>query len=250
MEKHLVFFDIDGTLVFNKIGISEKNVAALRRLKEDGHLIFINSGRSRYIVPKLLTQAVEFDGFICGSSYVEYHGEVLNRVVVDRDTIETVCRLGLDNGMRVIFEGEDNAYGINGGAFHACVDITADFESYLDKTEEMRVTKITFDRDLSDDIIDRLPMLRVINFGRYSEAVAKGYDKAFGMNLLCEKLGVPRERTVAFGDSVNDIEMLKFAGKGVIMKSAPAMLDEYSVIRTDSDHEGVAEGIERIFFGE
>ena len=55
---------------------------------------------------------------------------------------------------------------------------------------------------------------------------------------------------VAFGDSVNDIEMLKFAGKGVIMHSATAKLDEYAYLRTELDEGGVTEGIEKIFFGE
>ena len=70
------------------------------------------------------------------------------------------------------------------------------------------------------------------------------------MRLLCEKLSVSRENTVAFGDSVNDIEMLAYAGKGVVMHSAPAALDRYATLRADVDFGGVAFGIEKIFFGE
>ena len=75
MEKHLVFFDVDGTLLF-KNSICESDIKALNALKAAGHEIFLNTGRSRSILPKELLKAVKFDGFICGSVYIEYHGKV------------------------------------------------------------------------------------------------------------------------------------------------------------------------------
>lgn len=249
MEKHLLFFDIDGTLLFRG-EICEQDVSALRRLRAHGHEIFINSGRSRSVLPKNLLDTIEFDGFICGSTYVEYHGEVLHRVLVDDDTIRAVCRYAKQNGVRMLLEGETDAYGIYGGAFHACVDITDTLDAYLEEPSHMRVTKITFDRDLPPEIAETFSGVRVINFGGYSEAIVRGYDKAFGMRLLSEKLGVPRERTVAFGDSVNDTEMIAYAGRSVIMRSTPASLDKYATLRAESDFGGVAFGINKLFFGE
>ena len=114
----------------------------------------------------------------------------------------------------------------------------------------MHVTKMTSEWDIPKRVAMRFPKVRCINFGGYGEQITSGYDKAFGMKLLCDKLGVKYENTAAFGDSVNDVEMLKFAGKSVIMKSAPAALDEYAILRTSLDDGGVAEGIEKIFFGE
>ena len=109
----------------------------------------------------------------------------------------------------------------------------------------MLVTKATADRDIPRRVATRFPGIRCINFGGYSEQIVSGYDKAFGMKLLCEKSGVPQARTAAFGDSVNDIEMLKFAAKRVIMPEATAALDEYADLRAT-----VADGIAKIFFGE
>ena len=249
MEPCLVFLDVDGTLLFRG-EICGKDVEALRRLGAAGHKIFINSGRSRAVLPKQLLDAVEFDGFVCGSTYVEYHGEVLHRVLVDDATVRAVCRYAKENGVRMLLEGETHAYGVYGGAFHACVDITDRLDTYLEEPSRMRVTKITFDRDLPPAVAETFSGIRVINFGGYSEAIVRGYDKAFGMRFLGEKLGIPRENTVAFGDSVNDTEMLAYAGKSVIMHSAPASLDRYATLRADADFGGVALGIEKIFFGE
>ena len=50
--RYAVFLDIDGTLVWGKPTTSENNARALRRAREQGHLICINSGRSRGISRK------------------------------------------------------------------------------------------------------------------------------------------------------------------------------------------------------
>lgn len=249
MEKHLVFFDVDGTLLFHNTEVAECDIAALQKLKAAGHEIFLNTGRSRSILPKELLKKVKFDGFVCGSVYIEYHGKVLHSKCIDDDTLRGFCRYAKDNGIGLLLEGEKQSYGINGGCFHPCIDITEALEECLIEPSFMRVTKLTADRDFPRRVFTRFPGIRCINFGGYSEQIVAGYDKSFGMKMLCDKLGVPYERTAAFGDSVNDVEMLKFAGKSVIMKSAPASLDDIITFRATVSEGGVCEGIEKIFFG-
>jgi len=244
MEKHLVFFDVDGTTVYNT-GIREADVDALRRLKAAGHEIFLNTGRSRSILPKSLLEAVAFDGFICGSTYVEYHGKVLHRACIDDETLRGFCRWAKDSGVGLLLEGEQATFGINRGCFHPNVDITEALEDCLVEPSAMRVTKMTADCTIPKRVAMQFPNIRCINFTSYSEQIVAGFDKAFGMKLLCEKTGVPQACTVAFGDSVNDTEMLAFAAKGVIMPQAPAALEEHADLRAT-----VAEGIDKIFFGE
>ena len=43
-EKYAVFLDIDGTLYSS--GIPEENRIAIKKARENGHMIFINSGRA------------------------------------------------------------------------------------------------------------------------------------------------------------------------------------------------------------
>lgn len=250
MDRCLVFFDIDGTLLFHNTEVAESDVQALHRLQAAGHKIFLNSGRSRGLVPRELTDRISFDGFLCGCTYVEYGGEVLHRVCLDDDTVRGICRYAKENGWRMLLECEGDTYGINGGCFHPSIDITEVLESYLEAPGKMRVTKFTIDRDIEKDIAALFPDLRFVNFGGFSEGIALGYDKSFGMRLLAEKLSVPRECLVAFGDSVNDTEMLAYAGQSVIMHSAPTNLDALATLRASCNKGGVSEGIEKIFFGE
>ncbi len=245
MEKHLVFFDVDGTTVRNNTEIRAADVDALCRLKKAGHEIFLNTGRSRAILPETLLEAVPFDGFVCGSTYVEYRGKVLHRACIDDETLRGFCRWAEESGVGLLLEGEKACYGVNRGCFHSCVDITAALEDCLVEPSAMRVTKMTADCRIPKRVSDRFPKIRCINFANYSEQIVSGFDKAFGMKMLCEKIGVPPSRTAAFGDSVNDIEMLRFAAKRVIMPEAEAALDAYADLRAT-----VADGIEKVFFGE
>ena len=76
--------------------------------------------------------------------------------------------------------------------------------------------------------------------------VPKGFDKAHGMRWLSEYLGIPIRDTVAFGDGMNDMGMIRAAGVGVAMGNgvealksaadlvAPAMADDgvYTACKT------------------
>lgn len=251
MNKCLVFFDLDGTLyhgVSGKKVFFDEDIKALHRLKEAGHEVFVNSNRSLSLMPKDLLDAVGFDGIVCGSTYVEYHGEVLHRVLIDDDVVRRICYMAYENGWRIILECEKEVYGVHGGVCHPAVDMTSNLDEYMKDPSKLLVTKFTFDRDIPSDVMAMFPELKFINMGRYAEGIAKGYDKSFGMKLLGEKLGVKRENIVAFGDSLNDREMLRYAGVSVLMNHGPKEFDEFITLRTEKDITGVAEAIEKIFF--
>ena len=52
----------------------------------------------------------------------------------------------------------------------------------------------------------------------YLEYCPLGANKGYGVEFLCDFLGVPIENAVAIGDEENDISMIRNAGVGVAMK--------------------------------
>lgn len=59
----IVFFDIDGTLIdMNRKKISEKTVEALTRLKENGVILCVATGRGPFGLPHF--EGIEFDAFL------------------------------------------------------------------------------------------------------------------------------------------------------------------------------------------
>ena len=52
------------------------------------------------------------------------------------------------------------------------------------------------------------------------DIILKGVDKGFGLYHLCQELGRQASDVVAFGDNLNDMEMLTFAGCAVATENA------------------------------
>lgn len=81
----------------------------------------------------------------------------------------------------------------------------------------------------------------------FVEVMAEGVTKASGLAQLCAHLGVDRAEVVAFGDGLNDLEMLQWAGHGVAVANAIEPLrDAADEIAPSNDDDGVAATIERL----
>ena len=58
------------------------------------------------------------------------------------------------------------------------------------------------------------------------EVTSKQYSKGTAVRFLADYYHVPIEKTIAVGDSLNDLPMLTAAGLGLAVKNADAALKE------------------------
>lgn len=66
--QYAVFLNLDGTLMIDG-KISEINRKAIVKSRENGHLIFINTGRSYSFMPDAVFETVDFDGYVSWLGY-------------------------------------------------------------------------------------------------------------------------------------------------------------------------------------
>jgi HAD superfamily hydrolase (TIGR01484 family) len=80
-----------------------------------------------------------------------------------------------------------------------------------------------------------------IGWTAWLDIAPDGVSKAFALEQVAERLGVARSDVLAIGDGRNDLEMLRWAGRGVAMGQAPLEVQEAAddVTRTVHD-DGVA----------
>ena len=110
----------------------------------------------------------------------------------------------------------------------------------------------TRDRAFRDRLLrelpERYPDLQITNaMPNNIEFNAAGGNKGAALSALAEHLGLDRERTMAFGDGLNDIAMLRAAGCGVAMENAwDAVKAAAERIAPSCDADGVAAVIEEL----
>jgi hydroxymethylpyrimidine pyrophosphatase-like HAD family hydrolase len=81
----------------------------------------------------------------------------------------------------------------------------------------------------------------------FLEFASPEVTKGSGLGFLAEHLGFTRERTVAFGDGENDVELLEWAGFGVAVANAhPRVLAVADWVCPSAAAEGVAQVVEAL----
>ena len=79
----------------------------------------------------------------------------------------------------------------------------------------------------------------------YLEIFPKGMDKGKALGIICRKLGIKKEETIAFGDEELDIPMIEAAGTGVAMGNAIEALKAKADFVTKTNNEaGIAVALE------
>ena len=93
MNKKIIFFDVDGTLVDVRPAreyIPTSTIQAIQQAKENGHYCVLCTGRSKAEIYDHILD-VGFDGIIgAGGGFVEFHNEMLYHKMVNQDAINHV----------------------------------------------------------------------------------------------------------------------------------------------------------------
>ncbi len=246
-----VFFDIDGTIWDADMVIPDSTREALRRLKENGIYTFICSGRTRAFIkdPRLL--ALGFDGILSGcGTCVSFRGEEIVYKTISGELMEHTLEVLKKYGIPVVLEGRDHLY-VNDEDFAGDPfldrlkrDVGEDLLGISENQGKWEVSKFSavMKHNNYDNVRKELSPWYdfLVHTTEVVEGVPKGCSKATGIRAVCEKLGIAREDTYAFGDSVNDLEMLKYVAHGIAMGNGTPEAKEAADYVTDDIH---ADGI-------
>lgn len=251
MQK-LIFFDIDGTLIDEKTKIMlDSTREAIRIARGNGHICMINTGRTKRLVGKGITDKAEFDGLLMGcGTMIEYHGEVLFHKKLSYELSVRVMEALKKYRIDALLEGrEENfsdsienmytesfkkfAQGYAARNYDTFENAPGNYDkifAYTDDGDAMEAFRREF-RDELDFIVRE---------NDFREIVPKGYSKATAMKFIAEKLGIPMENTVAIGDSNNDLPMLKCAHTSIAMgNSTEQVLEMADYVTTDVNEDGI-----------
>ncbi|MFO6495256.1 MULTISPECIES: Cof-type HAD-IIB family hydrolase [Bacillus] len=253
MDKKLIFFDIDGTIYDHDKKIPASTKRAISDLKAHGHHVFIATGRAPFMVGEVLEE-LDIHSFVSyNGQYVVFEGEVIYKNPLSAASLESLLEHSDQCGHPIVFMGEEGMRASIG-----------DHPSILEGIGSLKVAPPQPDRsyyqgrdifqvllfcDEKDE--EQYRRFREFNFIRWHErstdVLPAGGSKAEGIKKVIEKLPFARKDTYAFGDGLNDLKMIEFAGTGVAMGNAVEELKKIADFVTKPvDEDGIAYAVEAL----
>lgn len=250
----IVFFDIDGTLINEKREIPKGTKESIIQLRESHIQVIIATGRSPYHLQPI-AQELGIDSYVSfNGSHVVYQGKLIDDEPIPIHTVQMLDEFAREHNHALVYQGNRQYYASHPN--HPDI-----FETF----QWLRIAPPEYD----PHFWQRSPIYQVmlycnsqeekkypqhftdIKFIRWHElaldVISSKCSKATGVKSILEYLNIPPSEAVAFGDALNDREMLSFVGMGVAMGNAHEGLKPYADIMTKHvDNGGIRYGLQKI----
>lgn len=268
----LLAADIDGTILNPQFQISEADLAALRRVHEEGIEVILVTGR-RHAFALPIAQALGFDLWLISSNGAvtrSLSGETFHRDLLPVESCRQLCHCMQEfRGNTVLTFDRDGKGAI---VLEHMEELTGSIRRWLEKNLEYIDFVIPIENSLTTDPVQAMFCGSV---SRMHEALAglaasgfdvtvlrteypirdlsivdvlnRGCSKGHALERWANYRGIPREEVMAIGDNYNDIEMLAFAGLPFIMGNASEELRGRGwAVTLPNDQNGVAAALESV----
>lgn len=245
MARKIIFLDIDGTLTVAGTNVPpESAVRAVQEARDKGHLVFLCTGRNYDMLSPLLSYG--FDGVIASAGgYICYNSQVIYDCPMTQEQQKLVLGTLQKNSIFRTVECLDGTYADDGFS-----EFLGEYAGKGDNSELLR-----WRRQLEEELGIRSmkeyagqPIYKVIVMSPDAkrikqaakelekdfffciqdeniygivngEVINRQFNKGKALLRVCEYLHIPVEDTIAFGDSMNDKEMMETAGYSVCMEN-------------------------------
>ncbi|WP_024408305.1 HAD family hydrolase [Streptococcus suis] len=275
--RKIIFLDVDGTLVDYHNRIPESAIRAIRQARENGHLVYVCTGRSRAEMQPELWE-IGLDGMIGGNgSYVEHQDQVIMHQLLSEEDSRAIVDWLHERGLEFYLESNNGLfasenfreraretlriYSMNKGktaeevATQEVEDVMHGviFDGQLYRND---LNKISFVLNSYQDHLDSkqaFPQLVANTWGGRGESAlfgdlgVKDIDKAHAISVLVNHLGASQADSIAFGDAKIDISMLDYCAVGVAMGNGGAeILAMADMITDDVEEDGLYNAFEKL----
>lgn len=259
----IIFTDVDGTLYDYDRNLSPNTVYAIKKMRENGHKVFMVTGRSK-AENKQEIWDIGFDGMIGGNgSYVEVDGKVLLHQTItleqSKHFVDWFKSRNIEfyeesnNGLFASENFEEigtqvlKKYALGKGATQQEIDNTTASESlyglvYGHELVRDDINKVSFILNTYNDYLDAIkefPDMVVGTWGGkgddalFGDLGVKDVDKGKAIKILLDYIHEDIKNTYAIGDAKPDIPMLQLCNVGITFSSGGKEVQEIADYITD-----------------
>ncbi|MEG0260343.1 MAG: Cof-type HAD-IIB family hydrolase [Lysinibacillus sp.] len=222
----ILFFDVDGTIYNSEKKMPQSAKDAILGARDNGYEIAIATGRAPFMIKELLEELqintyVTFNG-----QYVVYKGKVIYTNGIPGEQLSEIVAFGearneptvyLDHNQMVASTAHNQKLADSLATLH-CPYPMIDSTYYMQN--DVYQTLIFMEEKDEALYRETFPEVEFVRWHEYScDILPKGGSKALGIEKVLEKMGGTMADAIAFGDGLNDVEMLEAVGVGVAMEN-------------------------------
>lgn len=261
-EIRLIACDLDGTLLDESKALPGDFAHTLAQLTARGVVFCPASGRQYHSILALFPEMAATMPVIAENGALVMMGErELGSSCISVDDVPRLVAtwrglVGRGLGIGAVMCGKRSAYVERRGA--GFIDEVAKYYPRLELVDDLAavaddVLKLALcvegsaEREIYPHFAALGPSLKAVVSGeRWVDVMAAGVNKGRGLQQLQAALGIDRAQTMAFGDFVNDLEMLDAAAHSYAMKNAHPAVVARARFRAPCNTEN---GVQRVIHG-
>jgi len=247
MSIKMVVTDLDGTLLYDDKTISPRTKAAFEGLRKKGIKTVYATGRGASAIE--LTSSCQFDGAAHNNGAIAYDGdELLYKKLLSADSVRELLIACDKAGVRIVAECNNYHYANFDIAKEWPWPIQYEIVDFTNHKESAEKLYAILD---SQNVLD--VMAKNLGEAQYLQATRDGFalvmheeaQKSKAVAKLAQRWNIDKSEIVAFGDDVNDLDLLEYCGIGVAMGNA---VDEVKAIANQvcdtNENDGIAKWLE------
>lgn len=231
----IAFFDIDGTLLDHDKNLPMSAKEAIFKLKNNGVLVAFATGRAPFMIEKIRDE-LEIDSYICfNGQYVVFENEVVYKYPIPVDNLQILYEDAEKNGHPLVFLNEKMMKSTVNN--HSFIDKSLgslkfpypEVDRHFYNNNEIYQTLVFCTEEEEHQYIGHYEQFHFIRWHRYSlDVLPYGGSKAAGIKKMIGRLGFKMEDVYAFGDGLNDLEMIQAVGTGVAMGNGVPIIKKHA----------------------
>lgn len=244
MSIKLIVFDLDGTLLDAEHKLHTKTIEAVKKVREKGLKTMVATGRM-YCSAKPHTELLEMvDPIITynGALVIDPKDEKeLFHAPIPFEIAEEITKMVVKNDYHLQLYINDNLYVAEKSkytdTYYEISGIEANYVGRLDEFISEEPTKMLIIEEDEDKQLEIKNFLKE-NFGdkielsssysSFIEITKKDISKAVPLKEIAAEAKIKQEEVMAFGDGLNDLKMIEWAGTGIAMQNAHPELQEHA----------------------
>lgn len=255
MTQKIIFFDIDGTLLDDQKNLPKSAEQSIQKLKDNGHIVAIATGRAPFAFKDLRVKLGISSYISLNGQYVVLEDEVVYRNPLNFSALNELVAFAKKRNTPVLYlSPEDWRTNVEQDQLVEDVVGTLKIPHKLTFSSGPYGPDENYQALLFCEAGEEKPYedyFKQFNFIRWHEhsvdVLPNGGSKAEGIERLINAADLKRENAYAFGDGLNDIEMLEYIPNGVAMGNALDPVKKVAKHTTKNvDDDGIVFGLEKL----